>query len=324
VTAPQPLADFVRERQDWCVDNASAAEVAVLASRFDHCLDPQRQDTAVRAAQQLLQEAHIPCDVVRDDTLLSRLVQYRLVVLPEVRSLNIDTAQWLHQYVTDGGALLLIAAPPTPESSAWLEALLGRGAAIEATTQPAGAAVWHAQSVDLGHKRVCLNGKWQTVIPYEGTSDAWLAELTLGEGCILAITGEALSDYAGTHWPMLRDMIAAAAREAIGPEPQLELEGPAGVEVVLNRCGKDLFVHLVNLTPGNCFGSTSEIFFDSVPVYHDLPVTLRPPHMPSAVVLLPDNRTLQPQVDGSTLRIVVPELHHHVALQLVNAADISA
>src|SRR4029453_7029817 len=99
-----------------------------------------------------------------------------------------------------------------------------------------------------------LGGNWRSIITYVGEAAPWLAELTVGDGCILVVTGEALSDYAETHWPPLRDLIAAAVREGIGPEALIEMEGHPGVELVVNRRDGDLYIHLANLTPSTCFG----------------------------------------------------------------------
>jgi hypothetical protein len=328
----RPVAEFVRERQDWCVDNDSAAEVAVLASRLDHCLDPQRQNITVRAIQQLLQEAHIPCDVVRDDTLLKRLAQYQLVVLPETTALDLDTAQWLHQYALDGGCVLLSATRPFDDDVRWQEALLGEGASIALAEVRDGCAEWQGKPVTLGHRHYALGGNWRSIITYVGEAAPWLAELTVGDGCILVVTGEALSDYAETHWPPLRDLIAAAVREGIGPEALIEMEGHPGVELVVNRRDGDLYIHLANLTPSTCFGAPSEVFFDEVATYRDLALTVRPPRQPSAITLLPEGSDLSSAVQWGecadpsgrcTLYIVIPELHHHAAVRLSGAAGVT-
>jgi hypothetical protein len=321
------VAQFVRARQNWCIDNNSVAEVAVLASRLDHYVAPQSQDIAVRAIQQALQEAHIPCDVVHDDLLLNRLVQYQLVILPETHVLNVDTAQWLHQYVMDGGSVLMIAAEPVNGDTRWHEALLGEGITLTPTTTTAGMALLNDEPIQLGHRRYTLTGNWRCVIPYDD-GKPWLAELTLGDGHILAITGEAISDYAETHWPPMRNLIAYAAREGIGQLPLVEMSEHPGVELVVNRRANDLFVHLANLTPGISFGASSEVFYDEVPTYKDITLIVRPPHQPSSLTLLPDDIDLVPAVESSecedpqghcTLRITIPELTYHVAIRLAGA-----
>ncbi|HEY3290453.1 MAG TPA: alpha-amylase family protein, partial [Anaerolineae bacterium] len=323
------LAEFVRQRQNWCIDNNSVAEVVVLASRLDHLTDPQHQDKTVRAMQQLLQEAHIPCDIVHDDGMLNRLVQYHLVILPETTALNVDTAQWLHQYVMDGGSVLLIATELTGGDNRWLEILLGEDVKSIPTDFFGGQANWNGRTIELGHRRYQMTGSIRTVIPYT-TGEAWLAELTLGDGIVLVICGEAATDYAETHWPPLRDLIASAARKALGKLPLVEMAGHPGIELVVNRRGSDLFVHLVNLTPGISFGAPSEVFFDEVPIYSNIALTVRPPQQPARITFMPDGVPLPHQVEalgsgehanGCTLQIVVPELKHHVALRLENVYD---
>ena len=67
--------------------------MAILASRLERLYEPKPWEEIVSAAHHLLQEANVPCDVVRDDTLLGRLGQYHAVVLPQVRLLNGETGQ---------------------------------------------------------------------------------------------------------------------------------------------------------------------------------------------------------------------------------------
>ena len=322
--AGQAVAAFVRERQDWCVDSDSLAEVAVLATRQDHCLEPRRQDRIVRAAHQLLQEAHIPCDVVREDTLLARLPQYRAVLLPEIGWMDLDTAQWLHQFVLDGGNVLLVAAPVSGEPAPWMEALLGSQAGIQTAPQPESTVeseriTWRDRTVEVKPGSCRLTGSWQPVLCLQD-GRPWLAKLTVGEGAVAAIAGQAMTDYADTHWPVLRDVVAGALRECIGPEPLVELEAAPGLEVVINRLGPDVYVHLVNLTPGASFGSETELFFDAVPVYRDLALTLRPPQPPTHVIAMPGETPLRFTLEGGAVKVVVPELTYHLGLRLIGAA----
>jgi hypothetical protein len=324
------VADFVRQRQDWCVDNNSTAEVAVLASHLDHCLNPQRQNVTIRAMQQLLQEAHIPCDVVRDDALLNRLVQYQLVILPETTVLDVDTAQWLHQYISDGGCVLIVVTDPADPAQRWQEALFGEEMSFTATDKVGDEAAWENELVQLGHRHYALSGAWQCVAPYQQAGTPWLAAHTLGDGSVLAITGEAISDYAETHWPPLRNLIAMAVRKGIGQLPLVEMKGHPGIELVMNRRSGDLYVHLVNLTPGISFGAPNEVFYDETPLYRGIELTVRPPRLPASIILLPSGEDLTEKIESSecqdpeghcTLRIVVPELHHHVALKLTGALE---
>ncbi len=325
------VAGFVRDRQSWCIGNDSLAEVAIVASRHDHALDPRRQDKAVRAMHQILQEAHIPCDVTREDALLTRLAQYQMVILPETGLLEPDTAQWLHQFVTDGGSVLLIAAPPAPEAQPWLDALLGRDATVKPLTQMIPApereqVLWcdarRSQApFEVGHRRVALEGEWQPLAICRSDHRPWAAALTVGEGVVLAIAGEALTDYAETHWPLLRDAVAAVARAGIGDAPLVELTGAPGVEVVVNRRESDVYAHLVNLTPGTCFGAPDEVFFDDAPVYRDLTLTIRPPRLPTHVIAMPGDMPLRFTVNGDAVTVTVPELRDHVGLRLIGAAS---
>lgn len=89
-----------------------------------------------------------------------------------------------------------------------------------------------------------------------------------------------------------------------------------------------MYVHLVNLTPGNSFGAPSEVFFDEATVYRDITLTVRPPQMPTSITLLPESAgelkvvemtECQDMDSYCTLRIQVPELQYHVAVRLAGA-----
>ena len=118
--------------------------------------------------------------------------------------------------------------------------------------------------------------------------------------------------------------MANALRMGIGENPIVEMEGYPGVELVVNRRGRDLYVHLVNLTPGTCFGRSGELFFDEVAVHHGLVITVQPPRAPDEVSLLPSGKPLEVEFIGDGLRIVIPELRYHVAVRLSNALERSA
>ncbi len=313
------LAGFVRVRQDWCIGNDSAAEVAVLASRLQHCCDFDHQNTAVRAAHQLLQEAHVPCDIVHDDALLPRLEQYRLLILPEVTALSPETAAGLHEYLTAGGCVFSSATELLPDFPSWLPPMLGAESGFEPTGTPVQPVLHQQHKVQLGRRWFRLAGGWRPLMGYEGADEPWLAEMPVGKGRALAVTSEVFADYADHHWPGLRELVAAALREGLGPEPLVEFTGPAGIEIVVNRRENDLFVHLVNLTPGNSFGRASELFFDSVPVYRDLEIIVRPERQPQSVTELPAETSSDWQAESGALRISVPELRHHVAVRLAGA-----
>lgn len=323
------IADFVRERQEWCIGNDSVADIAILMSRLDHLADPQQQGVVMRALHQLLQEAHIACDIVRDDTLLNRIGQYQLVILPETRAIQIDTAQWLHQYVVDGGCILYVSANTASSDTHWQETLFGSTTTISSARQTGGIVLLNEQRVLTEHLSFSIGGNWECIAPYVD-GGAWMVQQFIGEGAIHIITGAALSEYAQTHWTSLRDLIAAAVRQSMAQLPFIEMTGHPGVDVVVNQRDGDLYVHMVNMTPGTPFGAPNELFYDEVCTYNNLAVTIRPSRLPTSLILLPQGVDLMPSTLMSecsetepycTLQVTIPELHYHCALKLVGVLD---
>lgn len=111
------IGEFVRERGNWCIGGKSAAEVAIFASRRQHLADHPWLDARVRAMYDILKQGHVPCDVVRDDTLSERLSGYRLIIVPETRLIFADTADVLTSFATSGGTVLIVGDAPSALAS---------------------------------------------------------------------------------------------------------------------------------------------------------------------------------------------------------------
>ena len=336
------LARFVRARHRWTVDNASMAEVAVMYNNACRISELTRRNSAIAAAHQMLQEAHLPCDIVLDHVLLEGLARYRTVILTEMNRIAPQVAQAIRLFVERGGCFLFAPNEALCQGAAWLDTILGRGAGLSVAAPDAGRVTHNGTEVALGRRRYALAGAWNCRIPYRESDaswmvaprtyehivlppvrpgEAWLAEAKMGRGKVLAITSEVFSDYAERHHPGLRDLLAAAVRAGLDNRPMVELMGHPGVEVVLNRRGADMYVHLVNLTPGTCCNHHETVYFDEVPVYRDLRVTIRPPKPPASIALMPAEAALEGEssADGA-ITVTVPELEHHVALRLTGAA----
>lgn len=96
---------FVEEREAWCLPARSLAEVALLVDdQPSSLLGPVDPGPNIWGAAKMLLEAHIPFDVVDAEADLSR---YRLVILPDNRSLPPGAIGRIQAFLASGGRLLL-------------------------------------------------------------------------------------------------------------------------------------------------------------------------------------------------------------------------
>ncbi len=321
------VAELVRARQDWCVDNPSVADVAVflpVACRVD---ETEARNTAARAAARLLRESGVPFDWLFEYRLETELERYHLVVVAEVGHASADSVAHLKRYVEEGGIVLAAPCPQMSMEDSWLAALTGGTCRVAADADQTTAQALPGEYRTMGLVYSLFQGAWErlellrrTVRAEEGSTAAVgphplpLYSYRAGKGRLLFLPCTLFSTFEKHPYFGLRDLLADAVLEALGGKPMVHLAGYPGVEVVVNRQRDDLLLHLVNLTPGICTNKEESVYFDTVPVYADLPVSLRLPKSPATAELLPDGGELAvDRRDDGSYRITIPRLKHHVA-----------
>ncbi|NLO07145.1 MAG: family 10 glycosylhydrolase [candidate division WS1 bacterium] len=318
-TAAQ-VASFCRERQALCQHSVSAPQVALLfpadevlrrSDRVFHTGGPARAD--VEGALHALLDLHYSVDVLAEWSLLDRIEEYPLLVVPDLEDLVDSVRNLLLDYVRGGGALMALGAGAANifrrelgvrldgnpvETSAHLNSAAGMGAVP---------GLWQSVtpvSADAAAFR------YQTYHPRHGVPAATVA--TLGEGLIGAAYGPVARDYGQTHHPSAREMIGELARRLF-PGPMVEIEAPVDVELTLRRDARGrLCAHLLNLT---C-AQRSEQFLavESIPEVGPIEVRLRAGERPAAVTWEPAGEDLAWTHEDGVLRVTVPRLHIHGAV----------
>ena len=102
---------------------------------------------------------------------------------------------------------------------------------------------------------------------------------------------------------MLRNLI-----NEVLPEKLIEIDAPGMVEVVLNRKGEDLQVHLVNHYREKSLGDAISIAEKVISV-HDIGVRVKTEETPKFIKLMPEDQQLPFEVKNGYAEFVVPRLH---------------
>ncbi len=311
------VAQFCRARQAFCHHATQVPQVAVLYStashyRTSHALfRPGGSDIeALKGVMQALLETQNSVEVLSEHHLAGHMSDYPLIVVPECEYLDPPFKDELVAYTKDGGNLLLIG----PQSIALFQAELG----ITPVGAPAPAGNRHL--VQNGEP-LPIKGPWQNV--QLGTQTTPFATLQssddpnsaappaasiaqLGRGHIAGIYFSLGHDYLSAKTGAARQFMKGLVR-SLFPQPMVEVDGSADVDVTVNRLGRKLAINLVNTTSPQMWPSV----FDALPPIGPLTVTIRQSEKPAKITLQPAGQTLDFTYHSGEVHLTIPQLEIH-------------
>ncbi len=137
---------------------------------------------------------------------------------------------------------------------------------------------------------------------------------TFGKGRAVYFAGGIDRDYADLSFPELKWVLSDAVRVAAGVPLNIELKGPASVEMTAfeRADAGQIVVHLVNCQPevGRDLSHSRHVIQEIIPV-HDLELTVRVDKPVQAVQLQPVNTPLQYEQEGEEVRVHIARLDCH-------------
>ncbi len=303
-----------------------------------------------------LTEAHIPVEIVDDrPESLATLSQYKVVYLSNILTLSAAEVDALRTYVTNGGAV--IATGATSLYDEWGNRLpnfaladlfgvdfLKRGEFTFPYLQihdspfseglirrplPHYMAMWEVRvnedvQVAATRRNPLIETSGQTYYhnnqppPDADTGEAVIVYRNYGKGRVIYCAALPESNFARLGHEPYRRLIANMMIWAAGMLPPVRAEGLLNTEIITNRLGKDLIVHLVTGFPQRSvrFGQhrTSDTIEEVVLIPN---VRLIIPHTTSAVYRVPSGEAL-PVVQGAAeASITIPYLGDWETLRLV-------
>ncbi len=290
------VARFARARQPWCQDTDSVPQVAVLHAAshyYRHNGDLLMAKwgnghAAMTGALHALLENGCSVDILDEATLVERMAEYKVVVIPEQTNVPEPVRAALAAYVEAGGKVLL-SGVNVAEDFATLAGVASAGDPVDGHFfLPVGR---EATTVAGPRRPVTLDGAETLLTVMKGQepgfndTDApivtWHA---VGNGQVVAVHGNLFTNFAGTHYPRTRALVGTLL-DALNPDFTVTLDAPARLHLVLRRQPGRLIAHLVNTGASHPLSPTQVMVEDVPPV---APVTLRVKcDAPKAVYLAP-------------------------------------
>lgn len=327
--AQETLDAFVAPRRDTFIGTEPVHYVGVVEPRAyriasgAQALGTPEPPRALLYAVELLSRLHYPSDVLSDSAELDTLAQYALIVVPSLPWYSRDLWPKLREYVAGGGAVLVAgSASLMRDERKALTLELGDVLGVQATGRSQGSCRLPAGGyfANVGTAQLVRAHTAEQLLPLyasdrpggEIPEAAGLALNHFGEGTGVYIAGEPFASAARRMDPLVLDVIRQALAAAI-PQPMVELDGPATVELSLRASEHKVVAHLVNRTQHADYGGHPAYVEEVLPV-GPVVLRLRVDRAPSSVVEMPGKRELEVSYEEGVATVRIPVVHIHTAV----------
>jgi len=327
------VAAFCRARQPWVQGTRSVPQVAILHSHHhvyaasQPLYNPGKATRAVEGALHLLLELGLHADLLQDETLLARLDEYPLVVVPEQTRLPEATAEALAGYAGRGGRLLVSGADGTRPFDRWLglgDAAAGLpGTPLYLPDLPgteAAIGTWRPAVPTPGDPPIRLEPLLASRNPEAADADTPFAAAIVrrhGDGRLAGVPGALFEGFAESHYPGLR-RFAGRVLEALDVQGLARISAPPTVHAALRERDGTLLLHLVNLASTRAH-APQDAYVEDVPAVGPVDVDLPVPFVPGAVCLEPGRRPVAFRIGEGRLRCRVEACGIHDILVIAPA-----
>jgi len=319
------MGRFVKARRALCQGSETIPQIAVLHSEHHLRATPRGRNlmwhtdvAPVQGAVFSLAECQYGVDILDEWALLPRLRDFPMVVAPEQDRMSDAMVAALKAYVRGGGRLVLSGAAAVERFGAdFLGMTSGAVQEKKAYWVPAADGATSLYS-DTWRLLECT-----TATPFGRLGNSALLDDRLlpnpaavvrrvGRGAVLYVPCNVFRDFAHNRYPLTREFIRACVRR-LARHFDIEVNGPAAVDVALRRQGGKTVVHLVNRASG-IPNQPNNGAIDEIPPVGNVLVTMRLPQAPREVRLAFEDAPVEWVWDDGVLHVRVHQVRIHAAL----------
>ncbi len=341
----------VEAKQAWCVAATPIADIALLSAEalLTGRGQAARDSKPDEGASRMLLEMHAAFEVVDARADLSR---YKVLVLPDVFTLDDALARQLEAYVQGGGKLLLSGQSGLEEGAAKFAPFIGLEYVAPSEWNPdylvpsehaptvkvRGPLVAHGGAHNVRtvgedwhtlatRRDPYFNRTWAHFCSHQHTPDARDSDFpgAVSNGRIAYLAHPIFTSYRNIGQPLLRDLVRDALASLL-PHPRVEAQLPSTARVYLNEQADEnrAVLHLLYATPQKRGADHTgwggpelmvEVIEDPVPL-HDVAVSVRLDRPVTGVRLVPEGRDLDFQTNNGATTFTVPRVYIHQMIEL--------
>jgi hypothetical protein len=320
----------IAEREPWLEGAIPQAQIGLFKTPFIVTRTVQSLTQSDEGATRMLTQLRQQFNVVRRD---SDFNSFELLVLPDIIPVDTELADKLTAYLAQGGKLLLTGASGLNADATRSLLPLGiqpQGWSPYTTTyfrfadepsdhvmyergvraQPLPAAEVLAQVVEPYFERAWNHFSSHKQTPPDRLTGYAAALLTANVGYISYPIFSAFAQHGNLPFRRLVQTLL----ERLLPEPLARLEGPSGVEIVVNRQGPRTVVHLL-FYPSERRADNLDLIEDILPLYN-LKIAIKLAHPPAKAYLAPQGTPLSFDYYSGYVHLTLPELPGHAMVVL--------
>jgi hypothetical protein len=338
--------EFVKEREDLCKEMVPVPNIAILHSSSIHYKsDPvlafyNSGLISLRGACKMLMELGQPFHILNEEVLLENLERYRIVILPDQRYIGEQLADALRVFVERGGRLIGTVRTATQDEDyrSTGKYLLGDVFGVKLVGEygydhsyielkepglkkdvlgMAQQAYGDCALMEAGSARV-LADLWEPLLLKDGryvhlssppgkyTGHPAITLNHYGKGQAVFLSNDIFYAYAHRSQWNLKNLFGNILT-MIDPEKLIAVEAPGMVEVVLNRMGPAIQIHLVNHYREKALEGAITLVEEMVPVCN-IGISLKKEKEPVSITLQPEGTELQWSYRDGYVNFRVPKL----------------
>ncbi len=315
------VADFMIPRREFCHGVKPLPQVGLFYSTagWKDQVDVVYRTSGIdgiRGILNALLDGQQAVDLLMTHHMEEKMNDYPVIVVPEWKTIEPDIIARLHEYVRNGGNLLVIGA----DATTLFDDLLG----VKISDKSA------AQSLGYDQRFVDIHNPYRVVECQPATQEFARLYTTndfrfpagvaatirnYGKGKVAGVYMDMGSSYLSTTSPVFRDFLSGIIAELF-PDPLVKISGSHRVNVVPTSKDGRLLVQLINTSGDHANKNVKGI--DDIPTLTNLKVSVKTGKKPRKVLLQPDGRSLKFAYSDGRTTFVIPELKIHHIVEIVN------
>ncbi|MCL2059485.1 MAG: beta-galactosidase trimerization domain-containing protein [Oscillospiraceae bacterium] len=309
-----PLAEaakFCRDREEVCFQSTEVPQVGILSNGYDYYKRSQKvlsHDSDVTkslmGAINLLLDAQYCVDVVLEKQDFER---YPVLVVPNNKYFDDETAKRLRAYVKNGGKLVLGGVDSVKCFEDMVEADFCRNI------------------LPMEHRYIEYDGvvsaaeaKWREALPRKGAKAfGHINEVNdrlrcpfpaatvnkYGKGAVCALHIDILDIYVDIVKAATRDFMTALMEELF-PEKLVRIDGTHLVDVIAREKAGKLNIHIINMSKRDVV----PMVYDEIVPLRDITVHVKLDKKPASVTVVPSGAEPDWSYDKGALHVTLPKL----------------
>lgn len=317
------IVKFCKERRKYTFQSEIVPQIGLLYSSYawkrlqnSGLYNAHGQD-AIKGILNLLLDCQYPVEILMDHQLQGRLEKYPLLIIPEWEHIDPEISKQLHQYVQNGGKLLVIGASASADFTEMLQVSFdmpikkeGLFAGLDNDIIMMNAAFQQAKPTG----RIKTFGTQLTADDWRFSTNNFLATIASnGKGKAGGIYIDIGKYYSQNQNSLLKNLVKKMIDEMI-PAFISTVTGSESIHQVISRKNNRLYIHLIN--SGGQHNNPNVLVYNTVPRAENVSLDLQI-KQPKEVKLQPGNQKIPFTYSNNKMSVKLPVVEVYSIVEII-------